>query len=348
MRDPLEPEAAAEHRVATAEAGPAEGDGRGLRVLVLTNMYPTDAEPTFGCFVRDQVDDLRRIGVEATVVAFDGRSRKRRYLGAAPRVRRALRDGSFDLVHAHYGLTGAVACLQLGTPVATTFHGTDTHVPWQRSVSWAVARRTYPIAVAPVVASNLGLHDDGAVIPCAVDLDAFAPVDRDAARRALGWRIGGPCVLFPASRNDLRKAGNKRLDVFDETIDRLRLRVPGVYAASLDGLDRSQVSLAMNAADATVMTSMWEGAPVVVKESLACLTPVVSVAVGDVPAVLAGLPGCSIVPRDPEALASGVEVALEAGRDQRLRDAMVVYGREPIARRVVQVYRGLLAERRGG
>ena len=42
-------------------------------MLVLTNMYPTTAEPHFGCFVRDQVDDLRRLNADVTVLAFDGR-----------------------------------------------------------------------------------------------------------------------------------------------------------------------------------------------------------------------------------------------------------------------------------
>ena len=79
----------------------------------------------------------------------------------------------------------------------------------------------------------------------------------------------------------------------------------------------------------------------VVKESLACQTPVVSVAVGDVSTVVAGLPGCAIVQRDPEALARAVERALRAGRDPRLREAMHVYGREPIAERVLPVYRRL-------
>jgi glycosyltransferase involved in cell wall biosynthesis len=183
------------------------------------------------------------------------------------------------------------------------------------------------------------------VIPCAVDLDVFTPFDRWAARQALGWPTNMPCVLFPASRGDHRKTTNKRFDVFDDMIARLRARGARVYPASLDGLDRSQVALAMNAANATVLTSMWEGAPVVVKESLACLTPVVSVAVGDVPTVLAGLPGCSIVPRDPEALAHAVEQVLDAGRDQQLRDAMEAYGREQIARRVLHIYRNLLVER---
>jgi glycosyltransferase involved in cell wall biosynthesis len=321
-------------------AGPVD---RGIRVLVVTNMYPTEAEPHFGCFVKDQVEDLRRLGVDVSVLAFDGRSHKRRYLGAAPRLRQALRRNRYDIVHAHYGLSGAVASVQLATPVVTTFHGSDAWVGWQRHVSWIVARRTHPIAVATTIAANLGVHD-APVIPCAVDLDAFAPIDRTEARRALGWADEGPCVLFPAARNDRSKV-NKRVDLFDAMIDRLRRTEPGVVAASLDGLSRKQVALAMNAADVTVLTSMSEGAPVVVKEALACGTPVVSFAVGDVSAVVAGLPGCAVVPRDLDALAKAVERALRADGGPRLREAMQAYGRRPIARRVLRVYRRLLAGR---
>jgi glycosyltransferase involved in cell wall biosynthesis len=316
----------------------------GIRVLVLTNMYPTKTEPHFGCFVKDQGDDLRRLGVDLSVLAFDGRAHKNRYLEAARRLRQALRRDRSDIVHAHYGLSGAVASLQLAAPVVTTFHGSDAWVPWQRGMSWLVARRTQPIAVAPIVAASLGIHD-APVIPCAVDLDVFEPIDRVEARRALGWPLQGPCVLFPAARADRSKVANKRVDLFDAMIARLRRSEPGVVAATLDGLSRKQVALAMNAADVTVITSMWEGAPVVVKESLACRTPVVSVAVGDVPAVVAGLPGCAVVQRDVDALAKAVGRALRAERDPRLREAMQVYGREAVARRVLRVYRRLLAER---
>lgn len=318
--------------------------GRGIRVLVLTNMYPTQVEPHFGCFVKDQVDDLRRLGVDVSVVAFDARSHKQRYLMAAPRLRRALRLERYDIVHAHYGLSGALASLQLATPVVTTFHGSDAWVRWQRTVSWLVARRTQPIAVAPAIATRLGVHD-APVIPCAVDLDVFAPVERAEARRELGWPRVGPCVLFPAARSDRSKIANKRVDVFDAMIDRLRRSRPGVSATSLDGLSRREVALAMNAADVAVITSMCEGAPVVVKEALACRTPVVSVAVGDVSTVVAGLPGCAIVAREPEALAKAVGRALDMGRDPLLRESMVAYGRRPIAERVLQVYRRLLADR---
>src|SRR6185437_5822667 len=43
---------------------PGQGD---IRVLVLTNMYPTAAEPHLGCFVRDQVEDLRSLGADVEV-----------------------------------------------------------------------------------------------------------------------------------------------------------------------------------------------------------------------------------------------------------------------------------------
>ena len=195
-----------------------------------------------------------------------------------------------------------------------------------------------------MIAANLGIRD-APVIPCAVDLELFAPVDRAEARRTLGWPQAGPCVLFPAARNDRAKVDNKRVDVFDAMLERLRRSVPGAFAASLDGLPRAQVALAMNAADAVAMTSIWEGAPVVVKEALACGTPVVSVAVGDVSAVVAGLPGCAIVPRDPDGLAQAVHGAIGAGRHARLREAMHAYGRAPIAERVLGVYRRTLARR---
>lgn len=306
-------------------------------MLVLTNMYPTASEPWLGCFVADQVDDLRRLGVEIAVLAFDARPRNREYVAAVPRLRRALREEHYDIVHAHYGLSGAVACTQLQTTTVTTFHGSDVWIPWQRTVSRVVARRTHAIAVAPVVRAALGL-DDAPIIPCAVDLDLFTPRDQVAARRALGWPEQGLCVLFPAARGERKKVGNKRADVFDATVAHLRRRRPDTFGVSLDGLSRTEVALAMNAADATLLTSMREGAPIAVKESLACGTPVVSVAVGDVPGLIAGLPGCAVVPRDPDALATAVRNAAEARHDVRLCDAVVTFGRAEIARRILGFY----------
>jgi hypothetical protein len=91
-----------------------------VNVLCLTNMYPTEADPSAG-FVRDLVEDVNALGVDVEAFAFDGRERKQAYAEAGLEFRRALRHGRFDLVHAHYGLTGALVVWQWRVSLVVTF-----------------------------------------------------------------------------------------------------------------------------------------------------------------------------------------------------------------------------------
>ena len=122
----------------------------GLRVLCFTNMWPSDDQPWRGQFVVDQVEDLRLEGVDVEVLSFHGRRSRSAYLRAAVAFRQALRAGAFDLVHAHYGLCGAIACLQRRVPVVTTFHGSDVHLPEQRRFSRFAARRSTSLFRLPM------------------------------------------------------------------------------------------------------------------------------------------------------------------------------------------------------
>jgi glycosyltransferase involved in cell wall biosynthesis len=251
-------------------------------------------------------------------------------------------SGRVDLVHAHYGLSGAVAVTQRRAPVMTTFHGSDCsgEVPWQSAVSWVVARLSTPVFVSRNLADRLGIHD-AAVVPAAVDTELFRPSDRAAARRALGWSESAKYALLPGSRANTLK----RADLFDAAIAHARKSVPELREASIEGLSRSEVVNGMNAADVTVMTSDNEGSPVTLRESLACCTPVVSVPVGDAAALLAELPGCSIVARDPRELGDALVASIEAGRPRELRLRAEQYSRPKIARQVVDLYRQVLDSR---
>ena len=100
----------------------------------------------------------------------------------------------------------------------------------------------------------------------------------------------------------------------------------------------------MNAVDVVLLTSDSEGSPVAVKEALATLTPVVSVPVGDLTDLLAGLPGCAVAPRDPRALADAVLNALTV-RDPALRDRALEFSHDRVAQQVVEVYNRVLADR---
>ncbi len=51
-----------------------------MKVLVITNMYPTPKYPSFGTFVEEQVNSLRKEGVDVDVLFVNGIKGKINYL----------------------------------------------------------------------------------------------------------------------------------------------------------------------------------------------------------------------------------------------------------------------------
>lgn len=312
-----------------------------MRVLVFTNMWPIADDPSAGCFVAEQVDDLRSLGIDVDVLAFNGRDDSRNYVRGARALRRRLSADAFDLVHAHYGLTGAAALLQQRAPIVTTFHGSDTgYVPWQRHVSRFVARATTPIFVNADGARRLAIRTPR-VIPIGVDLASFNSMPRDVARRTLGWRLDGVYVLFPS--NPAKRV--KRVELFDLAMQELVAAGVEATPVYLTGFSRQEVRLVLNAVDVVLLTSWSEGSPVVVKEALACQTAVVSVDVGDVRLILRDLPGCHVCEPNPASLMLAVRDALECRGSNLLRKRAEQYARIEMAKRIADVYSDVLSER---
>jgi teichuronic acid biosynthesis glycosyltransferase TuaC len=308
-----------------------------MRVLALTNMYPTHREPWFGAFVAEQIESLRAAGLAVDVLSFDGRQHATAYARAAHTLRGCIRSGDFDLVHAHYGLTGAVALAQRPLPVVTTFWGSDTgYIAWQRRVGRFVARRTTPIFVSQAIERSLGVS--GMVIPSGVAMELFRIEPRVEAQAMLGW-TPGTYALFPGSAANCRK----RPDLFTGAVEEAAGQFPRLRPVYLEGLSREEVVHAMNAASVLVMTSDWEGSPLAVKEALACGTPVVSVDVGDVSETIGGLPGCAIVPRSPARLGEAIVAALDARVPREvLRERASQFSLDVVAEAVIKVYAGVV------
>jgi glycosyltransferase involved in cell wall biosynthesis len=231
-------------------------------------------------------------------------------------------------------LSGAVALAQRRLPVVTTFHGSDTgYVRWQAVVSRYVARLTTPVFVSRDGARRLGVEHP-VVIPCGVDMALFRPLERNAARSKLGWPLEPPYALLPGARTNPVKGAH----LFESAVREAQKQVPELRTASLEHYTRDEVSLVLNAVDVTVMTSVSEGSPVTIKESLACGTPVVSVPVGDVPGLIAGLPGCRTVDRTPESLADALLEAVSVGRTPELRRRVEPFSLERVADRLIALY----------
>src|SRR5438477_3402763 len=103
-------------------------------------MKPDAGAPQRGSFVRDQVAGLRRAGVDVEVLELPPGFR-RQFPRTIRSIRSAVRGGHFDLVHAHFGLTGWCAALAGAKPLVVTFHGTDVHHPASGLLSRRLTRR---------------------------------------------------------------------------------------------------------------------------------------------------------------------------------------------------------------
>ena len=268
-----------------------------LRVLTVTNMWPTGGGFR-GIFVQEQVEALQALGhhVDVEIVA-QARGRLDYFL-AAPRVRRRVRSGSYDVVHVHFGMTALAARFVGRVPRVLTLHGGDVHIWWQRwltRLGWGgIAEKIYASAR---LARDAGVEPSTAtVIACGLDLSVFTPQPQPAARSALGIEHDEPVILFGAAPSNPVKG----YDIFTDVLAALRERGLPVHEMILaePGQSRARVALRYAAADVLLVTSNkgTEAGPVVVKEAALMGLPVVSVDVGDVSEVLASVSPSTVVP----------------------------------------------------
>ena len=311
-----------------------------VRVLVVTNFEPDDAAPQRGRWVRDQVDEVRQRGVEVDVFSFPpGRSE---YIPATRRLRALLRRRRFDLVHAHYGLAAWCAQLAGARPLLVTFHGTDVRHgivgPLSRRLAWRVD-------LVAAVSRALFEDEDGrpglppvpgsAVLPCGPDLSRFEPVPRAEARTRLGLDPGARYLLFAA--NPARP---------EKRHDRAAALAAACGAELLSGgsIEPELMPLWLNAANAVLVTSAYEGFGMVAVEALACDVPVLSTPVGIAPYALAGIDGCLCAPFDLDLWSATARLHLDA-TDPRVTGAARAdtLSAARMAERVIEAYRDVAA-----
>jgi glycosyltransferase involved in cell wall biosynthesis len=317
-----------------------------FRVLVVTNLWPTEADPGYGSFVQGQMESLRPFGVEFDTLFIDGRASRWNYLRAVLRMRRILREKRYDLIHAHFGLSGWVARCQFRVPVVVSFMGDDVLGRPRRDGRITVYGRFFQassfvlarIVDAVIVKSGemkLRLRFESAhVIPNGVDLNLFHPLDRNEARRVLGLDLKKKYVLFPYDPAEQRK----RYDLIQQAVEQARVVDPAIEILHARGIPRERMPLYMNAADVLVLASVIEGSPNAVKEAMAVNLPVIAVEVGDVRELIGGAEGCFIVPREAGAIATKiVEVCRNPTRTNG-REHIARLSIENIAKQVVAVY----------
>jgi teichuronic acid biosynthesis glycosyltransferase TuaC len=313
-----------------------------VRVLVVTNLYPTPERPEYGRFVHDQVEALRRRDdVEIELFAFPPGARS--YLAAARELRRRYRrSGRFDVVHAHFGLTAWPAVLARLGPVVVTLHGNDLFHPRSNRITRAALPFTaLPAAVSREFSANVpgaGTRRRVAVLPVGIDLGRFRPIPRRDARERLGLDPDGPYLLFPHDPGRPLKR-----------FDRARAAAGDVPLLRMGAVAPDEVPYWINAANAVLVPSQAEGFGLAVIEAIACGVPAFGTPVGMHPVALHGIAGAYCAPWDRDAWRTALRPHLEAP-DPRVdgRGRAELFSADRMAARVVAAWRGLLEERIAG
>jgi glycosyltransferase involved in cell wall biosynthesis len=323
-----------------------------VRVLVITNMYPTSATPAEGHFIRDQVESIRAVGIDIDLLHIDRVTEGTgAYRHVRSRTRRAVSTHRPDVVHVTYG--GVLAHQALhgarGTPFVVSFCGSDLlgNEPgsiFRRAVAKIgvlASRRTAVSADAIIVKSDnlrsaLPRHVEDErvhVLPNGVSITLFRPLDQATCRARIGWVGPGPHLMFGGRPRD-----PKQPELAQEAVQLLRRDHPGAELHVPDGVARDLMPIWLNAADALVLTSRHEGSPNIVKEALACETPVVSVPVGDVPLRIADVADCRLVGWSPNEIAMGIADVLTTPALGGARSTLSDLSLEGVARQVIAVY----------
>lgn len=322
-----------------------------MRVLHVTNMYPCEADPGFGSFVKAQIDSLQALGVQCDVFFIEGYRSQLNYLKAIPQIINRVKTGQYDLVHAHYGLSGLAAWPQKCVPLVVSYCGDDLYghansegKPTPSSLFWVYWHKLLSKYVDACIVKSAAMGrllpiNSAVVIANGVDFSRFLPMDQAACRQQLKLDPQTRYILFPY--NPSRKRKNYAAVSAALPMIQAALSVP-VEILVVKGVPHSQLPVYMNAADAMILASCWEGSPNAVKEAMACNLPVVSTDVGDVPELFAGLDDHFICLPEPDDIAKQLLKVLTHPKRSRAREAMNDLRMERVAQRVVDVYTRVL------
>jgi teichuronic acid biosynthesis glycosyltransferase TuaC len=314
-----------------------------VRVLVVTNFVPDASAPQRGRWVRDQVEEVRRRGIDVEVFSFP--PGKREYVPATRRLRGLLRRERFDLVHAHYGLAAWCARLAGARSLVVSFHGTDVRHwlvgPMSRRLAWRadlVAGVSRALFEPEDGRPGLPPVPGSAVLPCGPDLGRFHPLPKDEARDRLGLDRAGRYLFFPANPGRPEKRHDRAAELADAC---------GAELLTGGSIDPDEMPLWVNAANAVLVTSDYEGFGLAAIEALACDVSVLSTPVGIAPYALKGIRGTLCATFELDIWNAAAKPLLESP-DPRVDGAARVasLSASRMAERTIEAYRAVLTATR--
>lgn len=252
-----------------------------------------------------------------------------------------------DLIHAHYVLSGWTAVLSRPrVPIVLSLMGTDCYGEYigpriVRLQSRYLTLLTYCIQpfVNFIISKSANIDrfvyvkNKTKIIPNGVNLDQFT-LYGDECREELSLDRYKRYILFLGNTKNKRK--NYKLG---RQAYRL-LNDPQVELIAPYPVSHDRVVKYLNTVDVILSTSLMEGSPNIIKESMACNCPLVATDVGDVKWLVGNIPGCYVSTFDAEDVAGKIKMALLFGRRTEGRKRLIELGLDSasVAKKIIEVY----------
>ncbi len=298
----------------------------GLRILLVTQMWPTEAEPDLGAFLLPLVRELRAAGHDVEVSARSQRGGSAaKYLHLASSAVRAARRFKPDVVFAHFlfpaGFAGLLAARAARAPLVVMAHGQDVANLDRVALRWATAPvlrgSAAVIANSSWLAGRLTAHFprvEPVVVDLGVDLAQFAP----GAAPAAAWPGEHPrflCVGSLIERKNVlalasafERLGRGSLVFVGDGPLRTQLESRGGVTV-VGRIPHTEVPGWYAACDVLCQPSLLEPFGLATLEAMALERTVVATAVGGPPEFVTPAAGILVDPHDPAALTTALRDA---------------------------------------
>lgn len=315
-----------------------------MKILIVCRWHKDHAAG----FIMEQVETLRSLGNEVHYCTANQGGLKG-YTRLYVQLRHEMLFWHPDVIHAHYGICGLVACLaSRKTQVVTTYPGSDINDKRIRPISRLCMRLSaYNIFMSKrqiAKVQDLAFPGKTMILRYGIMLDLFQPMDKLEARKLFRaakpedatWSNSDKLVLFSSKFTRAVK---------DPELAKMTCQLANVQLLELTGgYTKQEMVWLMNAVDVALVTSKSEGSPQFTKEVMACGTPIVSVDVGDVAEQVEGVDGCYIASsRSPQELAELLQKALKYGRTNGHEKIIANHlDNAQVAQKLIQIYQELL------
>jgi glycosyltransferase involved in cell wall biosynthesis len=308
-----------------------------MKILIVCSykeQFPAHMTP----FVEEQGNMLKEQGLEVDYFTIRGNG-VWGYLKNYPALKKKIKATRYDIVHAHFGLSGALAVMQRTVPVVITFHNGETlSVKSNIISSLASLFSAYNIYVAQHIYDFCYFKNKNKsmILPCGIDIEKTQLIPQAEAKVKMNLPSDKINILFGGNFLNLRK----NVKLANEALALLQRN--DINLIELKGFSREEVNTLLCACDLMLLPTKSEGSPQIVKEAMACNCPIVVTDVADIAQILNKVEGTYLTSFAPEDVAEKIRQAIAFGKRTNGRENIQRFDNKKIVKEILALYNKII------